>query len=365
LEGFLSTPPNLGSLAARELNELGLGGISVLPGGVSFTGTWRDIYRVNLWSRTGNRVLARVARFPAHSFRELSRNLKALPWSELLDLEAGAAVHVSTKKTVLYHTGKIEEIVRESAGGLKEGKGAELYLRLSGDRATLSVDTTGEHLHRRGYRKLTGEAPMRENLAAALLMLAGYEGREPLLDPCCGSGTFPVEGVLMALNIAPGLRRRFGFERLPAFDAEAWQDELALAREAAKDSLEYPIFASDIDPEAVALAVNSAKAAEVGQHIEVAVCDMEELSPPAKSGLLVANPPYGIRIGDSGKVYGKIKRLLSGEFSGWRYGVVAPAWAKASLPERDKAEETRFLNGGMELFFKVSDHADATLRNRL
>ncbi|TAL15716.1 hypothetical protein EPN96_12120 [bacterium] len=357
LEGFLSTPPNLGSIASEELKRLGLKRVSVLPGGVSFTGTWRDVYRVNLWSRAGNRVLVRAARFPARSFKELSRNLKALPWGDFIDLSAGASVSVSTRKTVLYHTGKLEEILRESAGGLKEGEGAELYLRLSGDKATLSLDTTGEHLHRRGYRKLTGEAPMRENLAAALLMVAGYDGSEVLLDPCCGSGTFPVEGALIALNIPPGFHRSFAFERLPSFDAKAWGEELALAREGVRSSPKHPIYASDIDPGAVALTVSSAKAAKVAEHIEVAAADMEELSPPAERGLLIANPPYGIRIGDSRQVYGKIKKLLTGEFAGWRYGVVAPQGAKNALPAGTDVEETRFLNGGMELFFMVSKYA--------
>jgi putative N6-adenine-specific DNA methylase len=357
LEGFLSTPPNLGKIASEELKRLGLKRVEVLPGGVSFTGTWRDVYRVNLWSRAGNRVLARVARFPARSFKELSRNLFALPWGDFIDLSAGASVSVSTRKTVLYHTGKIEEIVREAAGGLAAGEGAGLFLRISGDRATLSLDTSGEHLHRRGYRKLTGEAPMRENLAAALLMVAGYDGSEVLLDPCCGSGTFPVEGALISLNIPPGLNRSFAFERLPSFDAKAWEEESAFAREGVRNSLRYPIYASDIDPEAVALTVNSAKAAKVAEYIQVADADMEDLSPPAERGLLIANPPYGIRIGDSRQVYGKIKRMLTGAFAGWRYGVVAPQGAKNALPAGADVEETRFLNGGMELFFMVSKYS--------
>ncbi|TLN14115.1 hypothetical protein FDZ71_08115, partial [bacterium] len=323
-EGFLATPPNFAPLALKELSGLGIAEASPTAGGITFRASKETVYRVNLNSRVGTRVLLRVARFPARSFKELEKNLKALPWRELVDFRAGAAFSVSCSKTKLCRAGKIEEITRLAAGRHEEGDGATLFLRIAGDEATLSRDTSGELLHRRGYRTLTVAAPIRENLAAGLLLFAGYDGSEPLLDPCCGSGTFAVEGALIALKRAPGLFRSFALETLPDFDGELWEKERQRAMSLERKSPQAPIFASDIDPEAVGLAVSSARGAKVADFVAVAACDMDELEPPTPTGLLVANPPYGIRLGKSGEVYGKLLKILREPFGGWRSGIIAP-----------------------------------------
>jgi len=352
LEGFVVAPPGLEGVLKDELSTLGVRALQLTVGGVAFMGGWREVYGINLSSRVAGRILVRVARLAAHSFKELSRGLSRIAWEGWLDPSKGASISISTRKTRLYHTGKLEEIFRE-ATGLGTGEGANLLMRISGDKCLISLDTSGEHLHRRGYRVLAGDAPLRENIAAGLLLAAGYDGSRPLLDPCCGSGTFGVEGAMISLGLAPGLGRSFAFETLPSFDSEGWSGLKEKAIKGASKKLRAPILINDISSDAVALARASAVSAGVGEMLEISQEDMESLKPPSGSrGVLIANPPYGVRLGRPGEVYGKITHLLAGPFKGWRWGVIALRRGVYNLPN-GASECIDFTSGGLSLAFHM------------
>jgi len=377
MRGFAATQPGLAGLAARELAHIGLEGVKPVPGGVEFEGGWSGVYRANLFSRVASRILVRVAGFPAVSFGELERKLKKVHWQEHLT-SSSVEVSVTCRKSRLMHTAKIAAIAgavieeRVASGAAADGSATAeapagvplgVYLRIERDMVTVSLDTSGEHLHRRGYRTLAGPAPLRENVAAACLIHVGYSGAEPLLDPCCGSGTFPVEAAMIAASIAPGLNREFAFSRLAGYDEGLWAGVRREAEAMVRPRLQAPVFGSDVDPEAIKLTVASAKAAGVGEFVEVAVADMAELEPPAESGLLVANPPWGRRLksGAGASAYTKLGRMLRGDFELWRWAVIITARSPRArqghfaLGGRDgtgdgtSAGDLKFNSGGVEL----------------
>ncbi len=215
LRAFAVCPPGFEDLVEAELRELGLRAEGREVGGVEFAATWTDVWRVNLWSRLASRVLVRVAEFEATGFPGLRRGLRGVDWGEWLPRGCSLATRVSKSRTRLYHTGRVAE---EVAGVLssehdaraahpEEATGA-LYVRIQGPRVSVSLDTSGVHLHRRGYRPERAEAPLRENLAAGLIRRSGWTGGEAFLDPLCGSGTLAVEATLLGLGRAPGHQAR-------------------------------------------------------------------------------------------------------------------------------------------------------------
>jgi putative N6-adenine-specific DNA methylase len=367
--GFAAAAPGTEDLVEVELRGLGLKEVEIIPGGVSFKGDAADLFRVNLYSRVAGRVLVRAARFFAGGFQEFERRIKRVEWGAWLPAGQAVRVRVVAAKTKMNHTGRLEELVLGAihgqlgevakAGAPSSGKGQlpplEVYLRVRREKVTVSIDTSGEHLHRRGYRTFAGEAPLRENLAAACLMSLGYDGTAPLVDPCCGSGTFAVEAALIATGTAPGLFRGFAFERLPLFDAGAWD---ALRREALKRSSKgghAPIYGSDIDPEAVALAARAAKEAGVGESVQLSVAPMEELVLPGmdQPGVLVANPPYGLRLKGEARAYRALHDMLKGSFAGWRWGVIVCLKKEAAHFALQGDESRRFIGAGLPLEFRT------------
>lgn len=359
LEAFAVGPPGFEDLVEAELRALSLGTHRV-AGGVEFTGAWRDVWRANLWCRVASRVLVRVAEFPAETFPALEKGLAAVAWAEWLPPGAAVDVRAAKHRTRLYHTGKVTEIVSGALGkalgarpaGDGEG-GHRLLVRIDGPRVTVSLDTSGPHLHRRGYRAEAGPAPLRENLAAALLLRARWDGSEPLLDPFCGSGTFPVEAALLALRIPPGRGRTFAFEGLPGFRRTAWDAVREEAEAGILPSLPAPVFGSDRDPRAVALAARSARRAGLADHVRVAVAEVGELEAPTDSGLMVANPPYGVRLGGEASALRALGVALRDSFATWRWAVIVPdgnrrAERELGLPA---AERFSFRSGGLRLLW--------------
>ena len=220
-----------------------------------------------------------------------------------------------------------------------------LYVRIQGPRVSISLDTSGDHLHRRGYRPERAEAPVRENLAAGLIRRAGWKGGEAFLDPLCGSGTLAVEAALLGMGRAPGLHRSFGFEAFPSFRTERWVGLKEGAEEAAKPSPPAPVFASDRDAAAVEQTARTARRAGVADHVEVACCPVEELEAPAPTGLVVANPPYGRRLGGAGSALRALGGALAGRLGGWRWAVVLPSPRTPWGAEAKGAHA--FTNGGL------------------
>ena len=337
---------------------MGLAGVNEIAGGVEFQGGWSGVYRANLFSRVASRVLVRVARFAATTFPQLATGFARVPWDEWLPGGCAVELRVACRKSRLYHSGRVQQELAGALGAAVAARevpvgegGFRLQVRLEQDLVQVSLDTSGEHLHRRGYRDHVGPAPLRENLAAGLLARAGWNANEPLLDPCCGSGTIPVEAALLASGIAPGARRQFAFQGLPSFNQCSWQEECE--RSGAATSRVTSIFASDRDPAALGLTARAARQAGVAEAVQVACAEIDELEPFASSGLLVANPPYGRRLRGGVAAYRALGRALRGPLRGWRWAVVVPGGeAREALGLRSSVSYP-FRNGGMRLRFEI------------
>jgi len=299
----------LEGLAADELKVLGAENVRSENGRVLFDGEWQDMVRSNLWLRTGERVYVLLGEFPAQTFDALFEGVKALPWEEFVDYYAKFPVKAGTLDSALKSLPDIQRIVKKAAAdrlGQKyraerlpeTGGTVQIRCSLFKDRASIYLDTSGPSLHKRGWRAQSNEAPLRETLAAAMVKLSRYKGRETFLDPFCGSGTIAIEAALAAVNRAPGLGRSFAAEGWKAVPAALWAEERASAREREYRG-DYHIFASDIDAKALEIARVNAEKAGVAQYITFSRADARDLTLPPEKGVLITNPPYGDRLMDA------------------------------------------------------------------
>lgn len=327
-EIFATTTPGLETALFDEVVRLGFEGAQVVPGGVTFAGGWPDVWRANLWLRSAGRVLARVGSFRAFHLAQLDKRARKFDWAAFLRPDVPVRVEVTCRKSKIYHDNaarqRIERALTESAGvTLSPEAEVVLKVRIFDDLCTISIDTSGESLHKRGHKAGVGKAPMRENMAAAFLWQCGFTGREAIVDPMCGSGTFVIEAAEIAAGLAPGRSRGFGFEQLATFDADAWaamRAEAQHADAAAKDLF----FGSDRDAGAIKMATDNAARANVGVTFNRAA--VSDLTPPDTApGLVIVNPPYGARIGERKllfSLYGALGKTLLERFSGWRVGII-------------------------------------------
>lgn len=308
----LITPCHFGleSVLKREITDLGYEVSAVEDGRVTFVGDAEAVARVNICSRTAERVLIKLGSFHAESFEDLFQGTKALPVEDWIPKDGRFYVaKAASVKSKLFSPSDIQSIMKKAmvdrlSGiyGIKwfEEDGADYPFRvfIKKDEVTVGLDTTGESLHKRGYRKLTAKAPIAENLAAALIMLTPWHHDRILVDPFCGSGTFPIEAALMACNRAPGLYRNFTAEKWSTLPASVWKD----AREEAEDEIIVPsdtdIQGYDIDPSVIEVARANAKLAGVEDLIHFQVRPVSELSHARKYGFMITNPPYGERLED-------------------------------------------------------------------
>jgi putative N6-adenine-specific DNA methylase len=340
---FAITPPGLEALTAAELARLGVGAPVVEPGGVGFEADSAGLYAANLELRTASRIVVRLAGFPARAFYELERKAKRVPWGDIVAPGSPVRFRVTARKSRLYHEEGIAERLHSAMGGGGPAPAAEVepeseaeetetppgqlfLVRVVRDQVTISADSSGELLHRRGYRLATARAPLRETLAAALLLGAGYAGGVALADPFCGSGTIPIEAARLARRIAPGLGRRFAFEQWPGFDAAGWKALVASALERILPRAGAAIVGSDRDPGAIAAARANAVRAGVADDIRFEEAALSEARPPAAAGLLASNPPYGVRIGarrELRDLYARLGALLSERWSGWEVALLS------------------------------------------
>jgi len=293
----------------------------------------RTCYRANLESRLATRVLVRLARAPYRNEQDVYDAALAVPWPEWFDKQLSIRVDVSAIRSPLksldFATLRIKDAVcdrfRADRGGRPDvdtrSPGARVFAFLDRETVTLYLDSSGDPLHKRGYRREAAETPLKENLAAGILRLTGWDAREPLLDPMCGSGTLVIEAAMMALAIPPGHARRFGFERLAGFDAPLWKDvrDEALARAQAPRKL--ALFARDRYGEELKKTRANLKAAGLADCAELKQADVLDTGAPASSGVLIANPPYGARIGDEAALaafYPRLGDTLKKYYTGWR-----------------------------------------------
>ncbi len=299
----------LEGLAADELKYMGCENVRSETGRVLFDGDERAMVRANLRLRTGERVYILLGEFPAPTFDALFEGTKALPWEQFIDYRAQFPVKGSTLDSTLKSIPDCQRIVKKAVAdrlGMKyradrlpeTGGLCQIRFALMKDRASLYLDTSGVSLHKRGWRANSNEAPLRETLAAAMVKLSRYKGRELFLDPFCGSGTIAIEAALAAMNRAPGIDRRFLAQQWVSIPRKLWEEEREAAR-AAEYHGEYQIFASDIDPKTLELAKENAKKAGVDRYITFSQADARQLTLPQEPGILITNPPYGDRLMDA------------------------------------------------------------------
>jgi putative N6-adenine-specific DNA methylase len=321
--------PGIEEITAAELRSLGLAPSATEPGGVSFDADLAGLYAANLHLRTASRVVRRVATFRASTFHELERRARRVPWASFLVPGRAAAFRVTSRKSRLYHGRAIEQRLREWVGApvaAGEEDGQLFVVRAFRDEFTVSVDTSGALLHRRGYRLATAKAPLRETLAAAMLLDVGWDGSVPLLDPMCGSGTIPIEAALIARRMPPGAGRTFAFEGWPEFDAVTWRRVLADAEERVLPRAAVPISGSDRDAGAIAAAQENAARAGVTADVRLDRRAVSAIEPPAGPGWVVSNPPYGGRVGDRGQLrdlYAQIGHTLRRRCPGWKVALLS------------------------------------------
>lgn len=320
IELIATTGFGLEAVAKREIMDLGYEIVSVEDGKVTYKADERGIVRSNLWLRTPDRILMKIAEFKALEFEDLFQRVKGYPWEELIPIDGKFTVNGSSVKSKLSSVPACQSVVKKAiVERLKEfyvvdrfeETGAQYTVKVSllKDRATITVDTSGSSLHKRGYRVAPVAAPMKENMAAALVMLSYWREGRLLVDPCCGSGTIPIEAAMIEMNIAPGLNRHFACEEWEFIDKKLWKEEKKKAYEAIDYDKDIRIKASDINKEALKAAVENACEAGVDDCIEFTVADIKNLEATEPNGIIITNPPYGERIGeekDIEKIYKKL-----------------------------------------------------------
>lgn len=330
---FATVARGLESLAAQELETLGAKAVQPAFCGVSFEGDRTLLYRVNLWARLPFRVLVKLHEFPCYDAVDLYRGIQQINWEPYLTPEHTLAVDATGKSRQLNHTHftalKVKDaIVDQQQAALGERSNVDteqpdvrINVHIEEDHCTVSLDSSGSSLHRRGYRPAVGLAPLKESLAAALIEMTGWQPDIPFLDPLCGSGTLPLEASMKALNIAPGLfRDQFGFETWPNIDVELWDDLLQEAENSQKEDLDAVIVGCDRNPEVIRQARANALNCGVGHLVKFTQTELADVEAPADHGILLCNPPYGERLGadeDLGAFYKLLGNVLKQKFRGW------------------------------------------------
>ena len=332
---FVTCPRGLEAPLSQELEQFKCQDIRAVDGGVACKGGMEQVYRINLHSRTASRVLLRLTKSGYRNEQDIYKAAKNIRWTDWFDLEQTFKVKVEGKraqvKSLDFVGLKIKDAVcdvfRDACGARpsvdKIRPDIRIHAFIDERDIQIFIDTSGEALFKRGYRQDTGEAPMRENLAAGLLLLAGYDGTQPFQDPFCGSGTIVIEAAWIATRRAPGLMRRFGFEKLKNFDAALWKK---LQHEAETQIRPAPaaISGSDNDRYMIRAAVANAQAAEVDTFIRFEVKDAQDTRPNGEGGILISNPPYGVRLAEVQALqalYPQLGAWLKQHYAGWLAGM--------------------------------------------
>ena len=359
---FATCARRLEPLLAGELRELGALDVAEGRGGAHFAGDRALLYRANLWLRTAIRVLWPILEAPVASPEELYDAVQTVDWSRYLTAEHTLAVDCNVRDSNLTHSHyaalKVKDAICDqfvAKTGKRPSVDVEsplvgLNLHVYQNHATLSLDSSGESLHKRGYRPILTKAPLNEALAAGLILQTGWRGEVPLVDPLCGSGTFCIEAAWMALRRPPGLtRKRFGFMGWMDYDVKLWTDLRDEARQQVRKSLELPILGFDLRGDAVRFAQTNARAAGIGHLLKFAVRDIADFEPPSgPPGILICNPPYGERIGEEKELrglYRTIGEVFRERCQGWTPFVFTGNAALARQIGMKPAQSYDFFNG--------------------
>jgi putative N6-adenine-specific DNA methylase len=392
---FAACAPGFESITAAELFSLGIANPKAVPGGVEFRGYLSHVYKINLWSRTAERILVRLDSFQAITFKELRDKTKQIEWEKFLRPGDRLSIRATCKKSRLIHSDAVAERVQlaiadrlgaaqkilaeqesskfarsprprgriapstartRSESNLlsdKETLAQTIIVRIVDDECTISLDSSGELLHFRGYRLATAKAPLRETLAASMILAANWKTDQPLIDPFCGSGTIPIEAALIARNIAPGLHRSFAFERWPKFDRSAWHKLIAQATESILPQAPSIIRGSDRDAGAIEASRSNAERAGVLEQIEFkpqAISDIQSIDRAS----IVSNLPYGQRLAadkDLRNLYAQFGKVLREKFSGGHVAILAGDVQLEKNVGVNFGDAIRINNGGLNVRF--------------
>jgi putative N6-adenine-specific DNA methylase len=378
LDCFAIVAPGLEPLALAEARALGLPAeLEAGGGGIAWRGDLRSVLLANAGLRIASRVVVRLARFEARSFAELERHARQVPWASVVSPRGAVRFRVTCKKSKLYHSDAVAQrladaVIRALPGVRAEGSSAgadeedavdddaQLFVvRLLRDQCTVSADSSGALLHRRGYRQATAKAPLRETIAAALISASGWDGSAPLVDPLCGSGTIPIEAALAAQGLPPGGARTFAAERWPGVSRALGERVRAELSKRFSGGASPAITGSDRDAGAIAAAVANAERAGVSSHVSFAVRSLSAAEfASGGRGWVVTNPPYGVRVGDAGRVrdlWAQLGHVLRARARGWRVALLSPDPAlerQLGLSMRVVAQTS---NGGIPVRLLVGD----------
>ncbi len=360
---FAPCPRGLEPVLGEELTALDAASVSAVDGGVAFSGAFDLSYRVNLHSRIASRVLWRVAQGRYRSERDVYDLVHRVRWETCFDVERTLRVNVSATasplKSLDFITLRIKDAVcdrfRDMAGARPSidtaAPDVRIHAYFDATDVTVYLDTSGDPLFKRGLRVVAGEAPLRENLAAGILRLSGWTPQRALLDPMCGGGTFLIEAAEIALRRAPGGRRHFGFERLRMFEAVRWSALLAQAREAELPEQQLDIHGSDLYGEALKLARTNLEHAGLAHAVQLKQANVLELTPPRTPGIVVTNPPYGVRIGEQDELaqfYPRLGDALKQRFAGWSVCIFTADMRLPKLIGLKPKRRLPLFNGALE-----------------
>lgn len=327
-EIFLVATPGLEGPLCAEARAAGFKAKTV-PGGVTLQGGWPEVWRANLEIRGASRVLARIGAFRASHLAQLDKQARRFAWGAVLRRDVPFRVEVTCKSSKIYHSGaaaeRIERAIAEELGAPQSAEAAVcVRVRIEKDVCNVSVDTSGELLHKRGHKQAVAKAPMRETMAAMFLRQCGFDGTQRVVDPMCGSGTFVIEAAEIASGLQPGRGRAFAFEQLATFDAAAWARMRAAQEPHVVPGVRF--YGSDLDAGAIRMSRANAERAGVADMCTFQECAIEKLeAPPGPAGIVIVNPPYGERVGDKGRVmplYRAMGQTLLSRFAGWRVGLI-------------------------------------------
>ena len=365
--------PGLEQLVAGELRAIGIVPGATEPGGVEFATDDAGMFAANLRLRTASRVIVRVAQFRATAFHELERLARTVRWEEFVARGAAVRLRVTCRKSRLYHSDAVAQRVGDAikraipdaavtgpkgsadhdADDESHAPAAQLFLvRFQHDVCTISVDSSGDLLHRRGYRLATAKAPLRETLAAAMLLASGYDGSAPVMDPMCGAGTIAIEAALVARRIVPGLSRGFSCEHWPAAAPKTFAELRGAARAEMLARAPSPIVASDRDAGAAEATLANAGRAGVADDVEIRRGALSGIAPPPGCGLLITNPPYGVRASpgaDVRNLYAQLGSVARVKCAGWTLAFLSADRAMDAQLKLPLVESLKFKNGGISV----------------
>jgi putative N6-adenine-specific DNA methylase len=360
---FATCPRGLEALLQAELQSVGAKEIKLTDGGVGFAGELSVCYSANLHSRVATRILMQVGRGNYATEDDLYQAAYKLNWPNWFDVKHDFMVKVTGVKCPLksleFATLRIKDAVCDKFRQVVDARpyidtknpAVRIHAYLTAENYQLYVDTSGDALYMRGNRKASIEAPLRENLAAGILQLSGWKAGQALLDPMCGSGTFLLEAAMISLNIAPGLKRNFGFEKLKNYESDTWKKIKNAALKNVKSVSFQKIYGSDNDLRAVRVARQNLSEAGLAEAVQLAQVDFTEVMPPAESGVLVANPPYGVRIGEDealAALYPKMGEALKRKFAGWNAYFLTNDLRLPKLMRLTPSKRTPLFNGPLE-----------------